>query len=166
MPVRPGVSEWRPYKAEPDIAATRAREFAQPDITHELMREDQFVAYCAAGHRLAKRKSITLDDLGNRAMGVRDICTGRPGATGSATPGIRRARLARASHCARLGPGELQNSGGGGLGSDWRCNQGRRRSGGLITAEGTRYQGSGVDTTRGYRLSKRCLSFPGCPSSD
>ena len=50
-------------KGELDIVVTHTRQFAQPGITQELFREDEFVAYCASGHRLAKRKSVTLDDL-------------------------------------------------------------------------------------------------------
>ena len=50
-------------KGEVDIALTHTRQLAQPDLTLELFREDEFVVYCASGHRLARRKSVTLDDL-------------------------------------------------------------------------------------------------------
>ena len=46
-----------------DIALTHTRQFSQPDLTQEPIREDEFVVYCASSHRLARRKSVTLDDL-------------------------------------------------------------------------------------------------------
>jgi len=50
-------------KGDLDIAVTHALERPQPDLTQELFREDEFVVYCASRHRLAKRKSVTLEDL-------------------------------------------------------------------------------------------------------
>jgi DNA-binding transcriptional LysR family regulator len=50
-------------KGEIDIALTHTRQLRQPDVTLEPFREDEFVVYCAASHRLARRKSVTLDDL-------------------------------------------------------------------------------------------------------
>jgi DNA-binding transcriptional LysR family regulator len=50
-------------KGDLDIAVTHTQQFPQPDLTQELFREDEFILYCASGHRLAKRKSLTLDDL-------------------------------------------------------------------------------------------------------
>jgi DNA-binding transcriptional LysR family regulator len=50
-------------KGEIDIALTHTRQFRQPDVTLEQFREDEFVVYCAASHRLARRKPVTLDDL-------------------------------------------------------------------------------------------------------
>ncbi|MGZ5755423.1 MAG: LysR family transcriptional regulator substrate-binding protein, partial [Burkholderiales bacterium] len=50
-------------KGDLDIAITHARQLSQPDLAMEWCREDEFVLYCAASHRLAKRKSITLHDL-------------------------------------------------------------------------------------------------------
>jgi len=50
-------------KGEIDIALTHTTEFYQPDVTLELFRKDEFVVYCAASHRLAKRKAVIVDDL-------------------------------------------------------------------------------------------------------
>lgn len=50
-------------KGDLDIAITHTRQLSQPDVAMEWFREDEFVVYCASGHRLAKRKSITLHDL-------------------------------------------------------------------------------------------------------
>jgi DNA-binding transcriptional LysR family regulator len=50
-------------KGDLDIAVTHTQQFSQPDITQERFREDEFVVYCASSHRLAKRKSVTLEDL-------------------------------------------------------------------------------------------------------
>ncbi len=50
-------------KGDLDIALMHTQQFPQPDLTQELFREDEFVVYCAVSHRLAKRKSVTLDDL-------------------------------------------------------------------------------------------------------
>jgi DNA-binding transcriptional LysR family regulator len=46
-----------------DIAITHTRQTVLPDITMERLREDEFVVYCASSHRLASRKSITVQDL-------------------------------------------------------------------------------------------------------
>ena len=53
-----------------DIALTHTQQFAQPDVTQDLFRKDEFVVYCAASHRLAKRKSVTLDDLAQERWAV------------------------------------------------------------------------------------------------
>jgi len=50
-------------KGDIDLAVTHALESPQPDLTQERFREDEFVVYCASGHRLARRRSVTLDDL-------------------------------------------------------------------------------------------------------
>jgi len=50
-------------KGELDIALTHTRQLAQPDITLELIRDDEFVAYCASSHRLARRRMVSLEDL-------------------------------------------------------------------------------------------------------
>ncbi|HEX2824909.1 MAG TPA: LysR family transcriptional regulator [Burkholderiales bacterium] len=48
---------------ELDIAITHTRKLSQADVAMEWFREDEFVVYCAANHRLTKRNSITLQDL-------------------------------------------------------------------------------------------------------
>ena len=53
-----------------DIALTHTQQFAQPDVTQDLFRKDEFVVYCAASHRLAKRKSVTLNDLAQERWAV------------------------------------------------------------------------------------------------
>jgi DNA-binding transcriptional LysR family regulator len=50
-------------KGDLDIAVTHTQQFPQPDLTQELFREDEFVVFCALSHPLAKRKSVTLEDL-------------------------------------------------------------------------------------------------------
>ena len=57
-------------KGDLDIAVTHAQQFPQPDLTQELFREDEFVVYCASSHRLAKRKSVTLDDLAQERWAI------------------------------------------------------------------------------------------------
>jgi DNA-binding transcriptional LysR family regulator len=57
-------------KGELDIAVTHAQQFHQPDLTLELIREDEFVVYCACTHRLAKRKSVTLDELAQERWAI------------------------------------------------------------------------------------------------
>ena len=49
---------------------THTQQFRQPDVTQELFREDEFVVYCASSHRLAKRKSVTLDDLAQERWAI------------------------------------------------------------------------------------------------
>lgn len=50
-------------KGDLDIAVTHTRQLSQPELTLERIRDDEFVVCCAAGHRLARRKSVTLQDL-------------------------------------------------------------------------------------------------------
>jgi len=66
-------------KGELDIAVTHTKQFAQPDVTQELFRKDEFVAYCAASHRLARRKSVTLDDLAQERWAAAISATGAYG---------------------------------------------------------------------------------------
>jgi DNA-binding transcriptional LysR family regulator len=57
-------------KGDLDVAVTHSQQVAKPDIVQELFREDEFVVYCAASHRLAKRKSITWNDLAEERWAV------------------------------------------------------------------------------------------------
>lgn len=50
-------------RGELDLAGIHTRPLTQPGVTLERVREDEFVAYCLSSHRLAKRRSIALDDL-------------------------------------------------------------------------------------------------------
>jgi DNA-binding transcriptional LysR family regulator len=50
-------------KGDLDIAITHARKAPTADVTLQPLRDDEFVVYCAGSHRLATRKSITLEDL-------------------------------------------------------------------------------------------------------
>jgi DNA-binding transcriptional LysR family regulator len=50
-------------RGELDLVVIHIRQDSYPDIEQVLLREDEFVVYCSARHRLAKRKSITLRDL-------------------------------------------------------------------------------------------------------
>ena len=63
-------------KGDLDIAITHTLQLTQPDVTMERFREDEFVVYCAAGHRLARRKSITLDDLAEERWAVATSASG------------------------------------------------------------------------------------------
>lgn len=51
------------HKGDLDIAVTHAQQFSQPGLVLEPIRQDEFVVYCSSSHRLAKRKSVTLEDL-------------------------------------------------------------------------------------------------------
>lgn len=48
---------------ELDLVVIHARTPPPPEIEQLSLREDQFVVFCAASHRLAKRRSITLAEL-------------------------------------------------------------------------------------------------------
>ena len=63
-------------KGELDIALTHTRQLAQPDLTLERFREDEFIVYCASSHRLARRKSVTLDDLAQERWSAATSATG------------------------------------------------------------------------------------------
>jgi DNA-binding transcriptional LysR family regulator len=56
-------------KGELDLAITH-QQAPQPDITLERFREDDFVVYCACGHRLARRKAVTLEDLAQERWAI------------------------------------------------------------------------------------------------
>jgi len=57
-------------KGDLDIAVTHTQQLRQPDVTQELFREDEFVVYCSSNHRLAKRKSVTLEDLAQERWAI------------------------------------------------------------------------------------------------
>jgi DNA-binding transcriptional LysR family regulator len=63
-------------KGDLDIAVTHTRQLAQSDLTLEPIREDEFVVCCAAGHRLARRKSVTLEDLAQERWAAATSATG------------------------------------------------------------------------------------------
>jgi len=50
-------------KGDLDLAVTHTQPSPQPDLIQEPIREDEFVIYCNSSHRLARRKSVTLEDL-------------------------------------------------------------------------------------------------------
>lgn len=50
-------------KGEIDLALTHIQQSPQPDLVEEVIRDDEFVIYCSDRHRLAKRKSVTLEEL-------------------------------------------------------------------------------------------------------
>ena len=50
-------------RGELDFVVIHPRHPPEPDIEQVLLRDDEFVVYCSAHHRLAKRKSITLSDV-------------------------------------------------------------------------------------------------------
>ena len=50
-------------KGDLDIAVTHQPQLSQPGLILEPIRHDAFVVFCAAEHRLARRKSVKLEDL-------------------------------------------------------------------------------------------------------
>lgn len=50
-------------KGDLDLVVIHARQPAYPEIEQALVRDDEFVVYCSARHRLARRKSLTIRDL-------------------------------------------------------------------------------------------------------
>jgi len=50
-------------KGDLDLVVHHIPQFPLTDLSQELVREDEFVVYCAANHRLAGRKSLSLEDL-------------------------------------------------------------------------------------------------------
>ena len=50
-------------KGDLDMVLRHATPLQPSDLIDEPFRRDQFVIYCAVTHRLAKRKSVTLEDL-------------------------------------------------------------------------------------------------------
>jgi DNA-binding transcriptional LysR family regulator len=66
-------------KGEVDVAVTHVRQLAQPDLTLERIREDEFVVCCAAHHRLARRRSVALEDLAQARWAAASSATGEHG---------------------------------------------------------------------------------------
>jgi DNA-binding transcriptional LysR family regulator len=62
-------------KGELDLALTHPSQLSSSDVVLESIREDEFVIYCAARHRLAKRRSITLSDLAGERWAVATSAT-------------------------------------------------------------------------------------------
>jgi DNA-binding transcriptional LysR family regulator len=52
-------------KDELDIVVNHPQLIPYPDLVQEQLRDDEFVVYAAVSHRLAKRKSLSLDELAN-----------------------------------------------------------------------------------------------------
>jgi DNA-binding transcriptional LysR family regulator len=50
-------------KGELDVVIGHTQQFRDPDLTEIVIQQDEFVVFCSAGHRLAKRKSLSLADL-------------------------------------------------------------------------------------------------------
>ena len=46
-----------------DIVIGHRQQLREPDLTEVLLRQDEFVVYCAKSHSLAKRKQLKLADL-------------------------------------------------------------------------------------------------------
>jgi DNA-binding transcriptional LysR family regulator len=63
-------------KGDLDIALTHTRQSSLPDIALERLRDDEFVVYCAANHRLVKRKSVTLEHLAQERWAVASSASG------------------------------------------------------------------------------------------
>lgn len=56
-------------KGDLDIAVTHTQQSVH-DVTQEVFRQDEFVVYCSSRHRLAKRRSITLNDLAQERWAI------------------------------------------------------------------------------------------------
>jgi DNA-binding transcriptional LysR family regulator len=63
-------------KGDLDLAVTHTRQLSLSDVALEPFREDEFVVYCASNHRLARRRSITLDDLARERWSAATSATG------------------------------------------------------------------------------------------
>ena len=50
-------------KGELDVVIGHTQQFRDPDLTEIMIQQDEFVVFCSAGHRFAKRKSLSLADL-------------------------------------------------------------------------------------------------------
>lgn len=63
-------------RGELDVAMTHTRQLVQTELTLERVREDEFVVCCAANHRLARHRSITLQDLAQERWAAASSATG------------------------------------------------------------------------------------------
>lgn len=52
-------------KGELDVVLGHTQQFRDPALTEIVIQQDEFVVFCRANHRLAKRKSLSLADLAN-----------------------------------------------------------------------------------------------------
>jgi DNA-binding transcriptional LysR family regulator len=63
-------------KGDLDIAVTHTRQFSQPDLTLQAVRKDEFIVFCAAGHRLARRRTVAPEDLADERWAAAASATG------------------------------------------------------------------------------------------
>ncbi len=63
-------------RGELDVAMTHTRQLVQTELTVERVRQDEFVVCCAANHRLARRRSIALQDLAQERWAAASSATG------------------------------------------------------------------------------------------
>ena len=66
-------------RGEIDIAVTHTRQLSDPEVNFEPIRKDQFIPYCASTHRLARRKSVALEDLAQERWAVARSAAGSLG---------------------------------------------------------------------------------------
>jgi DNA-binding transcriptional LysR family regulator len=66
-------------KGELDIALTHEPQLSQPGLVLEPIRHDEFVVFCSAEHRLARRKSVTLEDLAQERWSAAASAVGASG---------------------------------------------------------------------------------------
>lgn len=134
-------------KGDLDIALTHTRPFPRLNLTQELFREDEFVVYGASSHRLAKRKSVLLDDLAQERWAIPGA--GAFGSLLSRCGAFEERGVSAPRHYARLGLGGAQASRGSPLRSDRRHRQGARpRSRDPTSPENTPRRGSRLGSTR------------------
>jgi DNA-binding transcriptional LysR family regulator len=66
-------------KGEIDLALTHTRQLHHPEIGLEPIRKDEFVPFCASGHRLARKKVVSLEDLAPERWAVARSAAGSLG---------------------------------------------------------------------------------------
>jgi DNA-binding transcriptional LysR family regulator len=66
-------------KGEIDLALTHTRQAHHPEIGLEPIRADEFVPFCASGHRLARKRVVTLEDLAPERWAVARSAAGSLG---------------------------------------------------------------------------------------
>jgi len=66
-------------KGDLDIAVTHQPELSQPGLVLEPIRHDEFVVFCSIEHRLARRKSVTLEDLAHERWSAAASAVGTSG---------------------------------------------------------------------------------------
>jgi DNA-binding transcriptional LysR family regulator len=65
-------------KGKLDVVIGHTQQFRDPHLTEIVIQQDEFVVFCGANHRLAKRKSLSLADLADERWAATEANANAP----------------------------------------------------------------------------------------